>query len=199
VSRFARKRNAVLALMTGAAVVMIGWSQIWVTLEISAPELSAQSLSMTGQASTVLPVGLALITLATSLVLLTARRLLSYVIAAINICVSASLIAVVFMFLADPVSFELKQLSAMTGIADSQALHKLVSSTTVGFGLWLSFVGALVIVLGGIFVAVGAGSWKLQRSRYDTTRVSLVIPDSETSLSTLDAWDEMTKGADPTS
>jgi uncharacterized membrane protein (TIGR02234 family) len=198
-SRFASKRNAVLALMTGAVLVMTGWSQIWVTLEVSAPELPVQSMSITGQASTVLPVGLALITLATSLVLLTARRLLSYAIAAINICVSASLIAVVLQFFADPVSFELKQLSTMTGIADPQSLHKLVSSTTVGFGLWLSFVGALVIACGAIFVVVGAGSWKNQRSRYDTTRVSPLVTDSEKTLSTLDAWDEMTKGADPTS
>ena len=185
--------------MAGAVFTMIGWSQTWVTLTLHSGEIQNATLSATGQASTVLPAGLALITFATALVLLTAGRVLAYVIAVINLATSVGLFVLAYAFLADPVSFELKQLSALTGIADSGALHALVSQTEIGFGFFFSVFGAVVTFVGAALIVSGARTWRSQRSRYQAAgkRTTQNSPNSD--FSTLDAWDEMTQGTDPTS
>lgn len=193
------KRNAVLTLLVGATFTMIGWSQNWVTLDIKSVDIDQKILDATGQASTVLPAGLAFVTIATALVLFTSRRILSAIIGILNLAVAVSLISLIMSFIADPVVFELKQLSNMTGIADSSALHQLISGYSLGFGLWLTVVGAVITALGSAMIFFGVRKWRFERSRFDTQKAELAQSVRTNEISTLDAWDEMTRGTDPTS
>jgi uncharacterized membrane protein (TIGR02234 family) len=198
VTSFASKRNAVLILVLGAVLVFAGWSQNWATLQIVAADVRVTTLSVTGQESTVLPAGLALVTLATGLVLLTAGRILASAIGLVNLLVSAGLISTCALFAVSPPGFLLKQLSALSGISDVDTLIELVGAQSLGGGLFVAFLGAVVVAFGSVLVLVGSRSWKPRRSRFDRATSSSLSTGSETVV-TIDAWDEMTRGADPTS
>jgi uncharacterized membrane protein (TIGR02234 family) len=198
VRSFASKRNSVLALVLGAVLVFAGWSQNWATLHIVAADVRVTTLSVTGQESTVLPAGLALVSLATGLVLLTAGRILAFAIALLNVLVSAGLIVTVLLYAASPADFLLKQLSALSGISETDALIELVGATSLGGGLYVALIGALVVLLGSILVLVGSSSWKARKSRFErATRGSQTTNAGP--VTTVDAWDEMSRGDDPTS
>lgn len=193
------KRNSVLAILGGAVIALIGWTQNWVTLELSSAEIKTPSIEGTGQASTVLPAGLALVAIATALVLLTTRGVLAYAISALNIAVAGSLIVIVTAFAADPVSFEFKQLSALSGLADQAALRQLVTSAALGAGLWVTGVGAVFILCGALVSSLGVHRWPARRSKYERQPTSVRRSQPSGPVTTLDAWDEMSRGTDPTS
>lgn len=197
--KFLNKRNAVLSVIGGAAVCLIGWTQNWVTLQLVSSETSISSLESTGQSSSVLPAGLALVAFSTGLVLLSAGRPLAYAISFINFLVASCLGAVFIVFAADPVSFQLKQLTNLTGISDPETLRLLVTEANLGLGLWICALGAIFILIGAVAIATGAHQWPRQKSRYERQ----ALPNKPSSVSerlpTLDAWDEMSRGTDPTS
>ena len=198
VTSFASKRNAVVILIMGAVLVFAGWSQNWATLHIAAADVRVSTLSVTGQESTVLPAGLALVSLATGLLLLTAGRFLSYAIALVNTLVSAGLFVTCIRFAVSPPEFLLKQLSARSGISDVDALIELVGAQSLGGGLIVTFLGAVVLVVGSVLVLVGSRSWKPRKSRFERASTA-TNPMSSGPVTTIDAWDEMTRGDDPTS
>jgi uncharacterized membrane protein (TIGR02234 family) len=199
VSRLLSKRNAILAVLLGAAVSLIGWSQNWLTLSLSSADIRVTSLEASGQSTTALPAGLALVAFATGLVLLTSRSVLAYVIAVINAAAGVGIIAVCLAVLADPVSFLFKQLQGLSGIADQKALRHLVSGVTTGAGLTVCAIGGLLVVLGAVLVLASAHRWPKRRSRYDVSGSTHRGSSNNSSVETLDAWDEMSRGADPTS
>jgi uncharacterized membrane protein (TIGR02234 family) len=192
------KRTAILAILLGATVSLIGWSQNWLTLKLASADIRVSSLDATGQSLTALPAGLALVALSTGLVILTSRAILAYVIAAINAAAGIAIVAVCVAFGADPVSFAFKQLTALSGIADDSALRHLVSSMTVGFGVFVCAVGGFFILLGALVVAISAHAWPHKRTRYERANNVSDSKASNSSVETLDAWDEMSRGRDPT-
>lgn len=196
--RVARKRNAVLTLLTGAVVVMIGWTQNWVSLSLSDSDIATRAMEATGQESSFLPAGLALISLATGLVLLTARKYLAFAIAIVNMAVAMGLAVLLALFIADPVTFELKPLSQLTGIADSSTLHSLVATASIGFGVAVTATGAVFVAAGAALSFAGFSHWSGTRSRYEKRANAVSTQTQNGSVSTLDAWDEMSRGTDPT-
>ena len=192
------KRTAILAILLGATVSLIGWSQNWLTLKLASADIRVSSLDATGQSLTALPAGLALVALATGLVLLTSRAILAYVIAAINAAAGIAIFAVCVAFWADPVSFAFRQLTALSGMAGDSALRHLVSSMTVGFGVFVCAVGGFFILLGAVIVAISAHTWPHKRTRYERATNLSESNATKSSVETLDAWDEMSRGSDPT-
>jgi hypothetical protein len=197
--RLLSKRTAVFSILAGSVITLVAWTQNWVSLNLSSAEIKTQAIEATGQASTVLPAGLALVAIATALVLLTTRGVLAYVISALNLAVAVALLAIVVAFAADPVSFEFKQLSALSGISDHAALRFLVSNQTLGWGLWLCGLGALAIMFGAVVTALGTHRWPARRSKYERAQSSPGTSKPVGPVTTLDAWDEMSRGTDPTS
>ena len=195
--KLSTKRNVVLTLVLGAVLTFAGWSQTWVTLHIVATDVRVKELVASGQASTVLPAGLALVSLATGLVLLTSRRSLTYVIGGINAAVGLGLMTLVPLFAVDPINFEIAQLSKLSGISDSGALHELVGEQSLGFGLWVTMLGGALVLGASVVLFASAHRWNWSRSRYDAPSSSLPR-DQEKQQSTLDAWDDLTRGTDPT-
>ena len=191
------KRTVVFALILGAVVTFAGWSQTWVTLEIVATDVKVKELVASGQSSTVLPAGLALVTLATALLLLTAKRTLSYVIGAINIAVGFGRVVLTTLFAIDPINFQYAQLTKISGISDHDALHEIVGAQVFGGGLYTSALGGIVIFLASVALLAGAHRWKATRSRFETA-VRDAAKSSGGDVTTLDAWDDLTRGTDPT-
>lgn len=198
-NRLLAKRSAILAITLGAVISLIGWSQHWVTLRLSSVDIRVDVVDATGQNSTSLPAGLALVALATGLVLLTAHRVLAYIIGIVNLAVGLSIVTICFSFTQDPVSFQFKQLSSLSGISDDAALRSLVAAVTIGFGVWVTLLGGIIIMLGALSALAGAQRWPARRSRYERTRTKAATRDDAARIETIDAWDEMTRGDDPTS
>ncbi len=195
--RLTAKRTVVFALILGAVLTFTGWSQTWVTLGIVATDVKVKELVASGQTSTVLPAGLALVTLATALLLLTAKRTLSYIIGGINLVVGFALVLLSILFALDPINFQYAQLTKISGLSDHDALHEIVGAQVLGGGLYTSALGGILIFLASVALLAGAHHWKATRSRYETAvRDAAQSPSGD--VTTLDAWDDLTRGTDPT-
>jgi hypothetical protein len=97
------------------------------------------------------------------------------------------------------VAFALSALSKLSGIADGDVLRSFVTSFSVGWGVWLTAFSFLAMGLLSLTVIVRAPRWKASRSRYETSSRSRGPENSAVSgQNTIDAWDEITRGDDPT-
>jgi hypothetical protein len=186
-------------LLLFSALVLAGWTQQWVWCSLNSSEIRQSELSLTGQESTVLPAGLALVGFALALLLLMAARVLGLLVGALGVLVSISGVTLTVTFMRDPVAFLLSALSKLSGIADDDVLRSFVTSYSVEWGVWMTGLSFLVVGLLSLVVIFRAPGWRASRSRYDmSARASVGKSAAVSGQNTIDAWDEITHGDDPT-
>lgn len=198
VKRFSSPRYIALGVAVGAILVLIGWTQQWAHFELDATRVRATTIDISGQTATVLPAGLALIGMASALLLLTAGRILGVVLGTVVALAGVATGWLVFAFMMDPIPFTFKQLSQLSGIATDAVLRGYVISSSIGFGVVITVIGALVLLVVGVAGAAGAMRWQSRSSKYERQRRKKASRESASENSTLEAWDEMTAGSDPT-
>ena len=197
--RLLSKRMLALVLLIASALVLLGWTQQWMACTLNSSEIRQPSLTLTGQEATVLPAGLALVGFALALLLLMASRVLGFVIGALAFVVAVSGLTLSISFIADPVRFALATLSRLSGIQDDDVLRSFVTGSSLGWGIWVTTVAFGLVGLAAFAMLVQARQWKTARSRFDRVRVA---PTSKVGgvdgSNTIDAWDDITRGDDPT-
>jgi hypothetical protein len=198
-SRLLTKRALALMLLLFSALVLAGWTQQWLWCDLNSSEIRQSELSLTGQESTILPAGLALVGFALALLLLMAARVLGVLIGALGLLVAISGVTLTATFIRDPIAFALSALSKLSGIADDDVLRSFVTSFSVSWGVWLTAMSFLAMGLLSLAVIVRAPRWKPNRSRYETSaRPRRTETPKVSGQNTIDAWDEITRGDDPT-
>lgn len=196
--RLSSPRYIALGVAIGAILVLIGWTQQWAQFVLDANHVRASAIDISGQAATVLPAGLALIGMASALLLLTAGRILGVV---LGIVVALAGVATGWLgigFMLDPIPFAFNQLSQLSGIATDSVLRGYVLSSSIGFGVFVTLLGALLFVVAGVAGACAAMEWQPRPSKYERQRRRQAARAKSGEDSTLEAWDEMTAGSDPT-
>jgi len=198
-SRFTSRRMVALFAALASALVLIGWTQNWATLQLDLTQVRQAKLELNGQSATVLPAGLALVGLALALLMLTAGPVLGYIFGSILALCGIGATSVVVGFAVSPASYAYKQLSTMSGIATDSVLATFVKSYALGFGLFLTGLGAIVLLLAGVFALLGARSYKRARSKYERQAVRDDARHTRAANGdAIDAWDDITAGGDPT-
>lgn len=204
------KSRLLLLVVFCAGLTMVAWSQPWLTLSLSSGVAGDKPLSVTGQ--TMAP-GLSALGL-TSLALLAAlalagtvfRLILGLVQSALGVGVALTALAA----LNDPVSSSAPALITITGIQDVPALKELVSGEVLTAWPFVSLVGGVLTAVSGILILLFSRSWPRAGRKYATPSIAvdpkvapLVATPSQTEVDAsharIDAWDDLSRGGDPTS
>ncbi len=206
-----RIKSRVLLLVAACAIlVMVAWSQPWSSLSLNAGVAGDTPVSVTGQ--TMAP-GLSALGL-TSLALLAAlalagpvfRRVLGVIETALGVIISVTAISV----LNDSLSSAAPALISITGVQDVPSLRALVTGEALTAWPFVSVAVGILTAFSGVLIVVTAGSWPLSGRRYAAVRrdVSLAHSplvatpaesDVDSSHARIDAWDDLSRGGDPTS
>jgi uncharacterized membrane protein (TIGR02234 family) len=199
------KSRTLLAVALCAIAVMVGWSQPWATLVLVTGISGGDPVSVSGQ--TMVP-GLSALAL-TSLALLAAlalaglwfRRVLGVVQAILGVVV----VATAWGACVDPVAAASPALVEITGIQDIPALRELVTSSELTFWPVVTIVVGILTLLSGAATLIWATRWPVSGRKYSATSGSSITPgalsnqtDVDSSHARIDAWDDMSRGADPT-
>ena len=176
------------AIVVGAALVSLAWSQTWFLLRLSGAEVPVAG-SVAGGA--LLPLALASLALVAALALAGPffRVVLGILDALLGVCV----VAVAAWSLSDPVRASLPVLVDATGFtSDEQAFLDEIASTVTTPWPFVGLAAGILMILTGVAVAVTSRAWPTSGSRYTRTRAA--NPDG----SAIDDWDALSEGDDPT-
>ncbi|MGV8882120.1 MAG: Trp biosynthesis-associated membrane protein [Rhodoglobus sp.] len=187
--------TTILAGLLLSGMTLIAWTQQWVSVtvidgatldvggDVAAPALSALSLA-----------GLALIGALT-----VAGPVFRVILAVLEASLGALIVYSGVTALNDPIAAAAPSITEVTGRSGIESIRTLVSAPSVTAWPVVTIVlGALLVVL-AVAVLVTSRRWPAAGSKYQAVR--LESADAETSnieASTVDSWDALSGGDDPT-
>ncbi|GAB2819286.1 TIGR02234 family membrane protein [Alpinimonas psychrophila] len=204
------KSRILLLVALCAAATMVAWSQPWATLALTSGAAGDTLLPVTGQ--TMAP-GLSAFGL-TSLALLAALALAGVIfrliLGGVQLALGAGIVVTTIGVVSDPVAAAAPALIVLTGIQDVPALKDLVTQEVFTAWPFVSLIFGVLTAVSGILVIVSSRSWPQSGRKYaaptapvDPT-VAPLNPARQTeeidaSHARIDAWDDLSRGGDPTS
>jgi hypothetical protein len=191
------KQAVMLVAAIVALVVMVAWTQVWFVVTTTEQVV----LEVDGQVAAGALSALAL----TSLVLIGAlsiagpffRVVFGVLEALIGVAVTFSSVLAV----GSPVAASAPAISEATGIAGAESVDALVASVDQTPWPWVALLGGVLTILVGIAILVTARRWPGSTRKYEATRLEPVASDPAQpgSRSSVDDWDALSGGDDPTS
>jgi hypothetical protein len=190
------KRMVLVLVMGGAVVILVSGSREWVSGSVDSAVLGASVLH--GRGSDVAPGALAgaLVGLASAVAVATSGTVVRFIAACAALLAAALCAAVVIGILVDPGGALGDLAAAGTGRSGTVVAHG-----RVGAWAWVALAAGLVMGVGGLGAMVGAGRWRGLSSRYDAPLAgdgSQPHPGGEPASRPDSAWDQLSRGEDPT-
>lgn len=190
-----RRRTVVLAALAAGVLVLAATGRTWVTATGLEGSVVPSDTASGGRVS---PVGtaLALVVMAAALALTTARRA-GTVIVGLVMAVSGAVIASTAVTAAlDPAAAAAGAVAEVTGTTAPAAGY------AVSAWPWVSALGGLLALALGVLALVAGRGWARSR-RYEAPSAEpvgdAVVEDRRRgTVDRMDAWDELSRGEDPT-
>lgn len=204
------KSRILLLVALCAAATMVAWSQQWATLSLTSGAAGDTLLPVTGQ--TMAP-GLSAFGL-TSLALLAALALAGVIfrliLGGVQLALGAGIVVTTIGVLSDPVAAAAPALIVLTGIQDVPALKDLVTQEVFTAWPFVSLIFGVLTAVSGILVIVSSRLWPQSGRKYAAPTATVdprVAPlnrarqtgEIDASHARIDAWDDLSRGGDPTS
>ncbi|MFT6534001.1 MAG: putative membrane protein (TIGR02234 family) [Alpinimonas sp.] len=204
------KSRILLLVAICAVLAMVAWSQTWLTLTLSQGIGTDAPIPVTGQ--TMAP-GLSALGL-TGLALLAALSLAGpvfrIVLGTVQVALGAGIILSALGALNDAIALAAPALIDITGIQDIPALKALVLEQDLSPWPYVSVGIGIVTAIAGILILVTSRLWPRSGRKYaasippvDPGGASLaaqpMVEDVDASHARIDAWDDLSRGSDPTS
>jgi uncharacterized membrane protein (TIGR02234 family) len=194
--RLASKRMVLVLVLVSAAVILVSGSREWVSGSAANAALGATVLH--GRGADVAPgaVAAALVGLASAVALATSGTVVRYIAACTALLAAVLCAAVVIGILVDPGPALGNLAAAGTGRSGSVA-----AIGRAGIWAWVALAAALVMGAGGLGAMVGARRWQGLSTRYDAPVAgegSHPYTAGEAAPGGDSAWDQLTRGEDPT-
>jgi hypothetical protein len=182
--RLSSKRTVLVVMFAAASIVLISGSQDWVSGSTGEIALGVGTLHGTG--SDVAPGALAaaLVGLASAVVAATSGRIVRAVAALCALMAAALGATVIVSVLFDPGGALGKLAAASTGRSGTVAAHG-----QAGGWAWVALFATIVMGVGGLGALVGRHRWRGLSGRYDA---------GEPAVADGSAWDQLSRGQDPT-
>ena len=183
---------SVVVILLGAAIVLIGSTQTWLTATVESTDIPAK-----GSQALALLQPLALAGLALTLALALVGKVLRFVFAGLAVVIGVALAVLIAPIAYEqPVSAVARVVTDHTGVAGVASVSGLVSGISATAWPIISLVAAIVLAFGGLLALVTAAFWRRGTSRYDAPKTSSHAGDGP--LDAVESWDELTRGDDPT-
>lgn len=204
------KSRTLLLVALSAIVLLIAWSQTWSTLSLASGVAGEASVPVSGQTMVPGLSALALTSLALIAALALAGRVFRFVLGAVQLLLGVVICITSGSVVADPITAAAPALISLTGIQDVPAIAALVSNQALTAWPFVSIVAGVVTVLSGVVILSFSASWPQTGRKYaaatqpvnpssaSTAETSSAV-DGDSSDARIDAWDDLSRGGDPTS
>lgn len=191
-----RRRTVVLAALAAGVLVLAATGQTWVTAS-GLEGTSAQAAAGGGRVS---PVGtaLALVVMAAALALTTARRVGTALVGVLMALAGVVIASTAVSAALDPAT------AAASAVADVTGTTARAGSYAVTAWPWVSAAGGALAALLGLATLVAGRRWTATRrfeapaAGEDAAPAPAPESDRTGTVDRMDAWDELSRGEDPT-
>lgn len=206
-----KSKSPILLLVTLCAVlVMVSWSQTWSTLSLASGVAGDTPVSVTGQTMAPGLSALGLTSLALLAALALAGKIFRLVLGVVQTLLGVVIAVTTVSVLNDPVAAAAPALIHITGVQDVPALREMISQLAITAWPFVSLVVGILTAVSGILILLYSRSWPQSGRKYaapatgmDPLLAPLVNPlaagDVDSSHARIDAWDDLSRGGDPTS
>ncbi len=194
------RSSAVLAILVGAGLALIGSTQTW--LEVTLRDTAIAPLPVPGAAAVPLLAPLSLAALALGLALSIVGPALRYVFGVLAVAIGGALAVAAWRIAAEqPVDAVAGTVTESTGLAGVETVSALVDG--IAATPWpAATVGASLLVLfGGVLTLATAHRWPGAGRRYRTDVAAAPSgprPHDASRDRAIDSWDDLSRGDDPT-
>lgn len=185
----------ILASLLLSAVVLLAWTQAWLTVDL-APGAPRESVTVDGNTAAPALAALALAGLALTAALAIAGPVFRVVLGILDAILGACIALSAFLVLTSPVAASEPAVTAATGVAGSSSIADVVSATALTAWPVLTVAAGILLVAVGAGVVLTASRWPSSPRKYSAVRLEpaerATMPDA------VDSWDELSRGDDPT-
>ncbi|WP_430646389.1 Trp biosynthesis-associated membrane protein [Agromyces sp. GXS1127] len=195
------KLPAILGILAGSGLALLSWSQTWysATLVDGAAAGAATTLEVGGQAASPALSALALTGLALAGALTIAGPVIRIVLGLLAAALGGCIVLAAALAIADPVAAVSSTVADATGVAGADSTADLVAEVVASPWPVVAVVGGALVVLAGLAVVATARAWPTSRRHGGGVRVAAddgsPVPASDRAV---DAWDDLSRGEDPT-
>jgi uncharacterized membrane protein (TIGR02234 family) len=194
--RLTSRRVVLLMVFVSAFVILISGPREWVSGSVDDAVTGASALHGSGSAVAPGAMAAAFVALASAVAAATGGTFVRVVAACAALLAAILGAVVVISILADPAAALSGQVSAQTGHSGSVAVH-----ARGGSWAWSALAATLVMGLGGLGALIGGRRWDGLSGRYSAPVASRAYrqdPAGQGANGSESAWDELSRGEDPT-
>lgn len=191
----ASRSVTVLVVLLGGVLALIGATQTWVTATgFDATHIDRVTVS--GQETSPVITAMALVAIAAGAALSIARTIGRWIVAIVTILAAITTGGATIAVIANPlaaVAVKIAETTGTTGVTEQTA------QLEVSVLPWLSIIGAVIMLIGGIMALVVGGRWPVGKTKkYDIGEQQSQPGAQQGRLDEIDTWDELSRGEDPT-
>ncbi|MDJ1113728.1 Trp biosynthesis-associated membrane protein [Microbacterium dauci] len=187
------RTRAVLPVLAGGAVSIIGSTQTW--LDLALRDGAQLSLAVPGASALPVLAPLSLAALALGLALTIVGRVLRYVFGAIAVLMGAGLaVASLRIALTMPIDAVVGTVTEATGLSGVEAAAGIVTTMALTPWPWVTAAAGLAVVAGGAIALVTGHRWAGAGRKYRQD----AAPADGRPRDAVDSWDDLSRGEDPT-
>jgi len=192
-SKGLNRSMTVLVLLLGGILALIGSTQTWVTATgFEATHITNVELS--GQEASPVITAMTLVTIAAGAALSIARNVGRWIIGCVAILGALAIGTTTINIIFSPLNAAAQKISESTG---TTATTDVAGDIEVSLLPWLTVLGAVIVLAGGIIALTYGSRWSLGKTKkYDISGPTPV--DNDGQLDEIDTWDELSRGEDPT-
>jgi Tryptophan-associated transmembrane protein (Trp_oprn_chp) len=207
VSAARMKLPAIVATIVGAGLALLSWSQTWFELELTdaAAQGSGDAIAVPGSIASPALAAFGLAGLALVAALAIAGPAVRVVLGVLEVVLGGCVLLAVWITVGDPIGAVSPAVTDATGVSGSGPTAELVASADPTAWPVAAIVGGVLLVAAGVLVLATGTRWPASSRRYRAARladaeepVSNAARGRAASDRAIDAWDELSRGDDPT-
>lgn len=185
----------ILASLALSGLALIAWTQTWLVVDL-APGSPTTTVSVDGVVAAPALAALALAGLALAAALAIAGLLFRIILGVLNIVLGGCIALSAVLVLTGPVATSEAAVTNATGIAGSKSIAELVSATSLTPWPFIALATGILLALVGVGILVTARRWPSSSRKYSAVRLESADPNAMPD--SVDSWDDLTRGDDPT-
>ncbi|MET4637032.1 Trp biosynthesis-associated membrane protein [Mycetocola sp. 2940] len=189
------KYGLILASLLLSGFALIAWTQTWLTVELEAGAPTT-TVAVDGAIAAPALAALALAGLALSAALAIAGLLFRILLGVLDILLGGCIALSAVLVLRAPVAASEAAVTDVTGIAGADSIAGLVSATSLTLWPAIALATGILLAIVGVGVVLTAKRWPSSPRKYSAVRLEPV--DSDAMPDSVDSWDDLTRGDDPT-
>lgn len=210
----------ILVVLAASGLALLAWTRVWIdaTVLTGTAEAARQHLEITGATAAPALTALALAGLALAGALTIAGPVIRLVLGVLDVILGGCVMLAAALAVSDPAGASSAAVTAATGIAGEQSILDGIESTTLTVWPFVALGAGAVVALAGVGILVTTRSWPRSTSRYQGVRLepveaasgsaadgpapihaSLIREATDATGRSVDSWDDLSRGSDPTS